>query len=88
MLGGWIEAATLPALHDPCEPFVLGGVRYTCKHAFIDVPAQFETDRFVGLFPYVIVMTIVVVGVTLLVIAAIRRAWRGRRGVVRRNGAA
>jgi hypothetical protein len=88
ILGGWIKAATLPAIHVNCEPRVIGGVQYVCKQAVIDVPAQFDTERFVGLVPAVIVMTILVVGVTFLVIAAIRRAWRGRRGVVRRNAAA
>jgi hypothetical protein len=85
MLASWIKASTLPALHVTCEPSVIGGVQYYCKQPFVDVPAQFEADRFVGLTPWVIVMTILLVGVTLLVIAAVRRAWRGRRGVVRGN---
>jgi hypothetical protein len=47
-----IQAASHTAIHELCEPRLIGGVLYYCRQPFIDVPAALDAPLFVARLPW------------------------------------
>lgn len=74
LLIAWVTKAYSPALHVDCVPRVIGGIQYVCKQPSVDLPAQFDLGGLVAGAPSVIVEIAIVVGVSLLIVAAVDQA--------------